>query len=87
MTINFSKETKGFSITKDGKKISYGNVSFRAYPNTDNNVAAISFSQFQQDISRYEVNTATDTVTVGGVANAQNASALIDTLRNTVLYD
>lgn len=84
-TIDFSKETKGVSVTVNGTKISYSaNVVLRGYP-TGADIANIDVHPFSgQPISQYKVDTAIDTITVNGVAFASNADALITSIRNTV---
>lgn len=84
-TIIFTKETKGISITINGQKTSYNaNIFFRGYSKgaTEAFVSVLPFGT--QPISQYSANTSTDTITVNSVLFASTATALIDSLRNTV---
>lgn len=87
-TIDFSKETKGISITRDNTKVSYSsNVKFRGYA-TGVDIANIDIDPFSnQPISQYKVDTSIDTITINGVAFTDNAEDLIDDLRDTVFID
>ena len=80
----FVKETKGFSITKDGLKVSYNLVSFRGFGSAAN-VASISFPQFSDNpVSQISVDMDVDTVTIGVTPFAGTATQLIDNLRNNI---
>lgn len=84
-TIDFSKETKGISITRNGTKVSYSsNVKFRGYA-TGSDIANIDIDPFSnQPISQYKVDTSVDTITVNGVEFTDDATDLCDDLRETV---
>jgi len=80
----FVKETKGFSITKDGLKVSYNLASFRGYGSAAN-VAMITFPQFSDNpISQISVDMAVDTVTIGVTPFAGTAIQLVDNLRDNI---
>lgn len=82
---SFVKETNGFSITKDGLKVRYGDVSFRGFPKGD--VAQIQISEFKGSrLSDYDINLSSDTVSVNSVVFSGTATELIDELGDTVLF-
>ena len=83
----FKKETKGFSVTKDLLKASYGGISYRATGSVAK-VAKIEFPGFQYTgVNGYSIDLNVDTVTIGVTPFAGTASALIDSLRDTVFFD
>lgn len=85
-TYIFKKETKGFSITKEGLKVSYGNgVEFRGH--VKGTTAQIRFGTFTDPLSTLDITPSSDTITVNEVLFAGTASELIDSLRDTVLFD
>lgn len=83
--IDFSKETKGISITVNGNKVSYSsNVAFRGFA-TGVDIANIDVHPFSgQPISQYKVDTSIDTITVNAVAFSDDAVDLIDDIRTGV---
>lgn len=87
-TIDFSKETKGISITKNGVKTSFSaGVVFMGYP-TGDTVARVKIHQFGDvPLADHKVNLSEDTITVNGVAfdpEVDDATNLIDDLREGV---
>jgi hypothetical protein len=86
-TYIFKKETKGFSVSIDGSKASYGGAfSFVAYPNGSNADIKINESGKirRNDLS---IDVTVDSVTVGVTLFAGTATALIDSLRDTVFFN
>lgn len=85
-TINFTKETKGISITKNGVKISMSQrVVFMGFP-TGASTANINIAPFvDRKISQFVVDTTTDTLSINaGATFVGTASAFIDSLRTNV---
>lgn len=84
MVIDFSKETKNFSIIKGGLKVSYSALTkFRAWALTED-IAKIQMPEFPSTLSSFEVDTSSDTITVGGTPFSGSAADLVDLLRDEV---
>jgi hypothetical protein len=83
----FTKETKGFSISKDGSKVSYaGAFSFTGH--SSGTTATIKINESGKlRLNDSIISIGVDTVTIGVTPFAGTASGLIDTLRDTVFFN
>lgn len=86
-TYIFKKETKGFSISIDGSKASYGGAfSFVAYPNgTKSDIKINESGKIRRNDLSIDVDV--DSVTIDSSLFAGTATELIDSLRDTVFFN
>lgn len=81
---DFVKETNGFSITKNDKKVRYDNISYRAF--TTGTVLEIQINEFRTGLSNYNIDISTDQVTINTVEFSGTSEELLNEVGDTVLF-